>query len=307
VPIVSSRDLMSATIAQGHAIAAFNAITLEHAEGIVAGAERTGLPVIVQLSENAIRYHGSALPIARAIAAVAESSSADVALHLDHITDVELMHSAPELNFSSVMFDASKHSYDENVELTRQAVMWGRANDIWIEAELGEVGGKDGAHAPGVRTDPEEAAHFVRATRVDALAVAVGSSHAMTAKNASLDHARISRLAEALPVPLVLHGSSGVPDAEIAEAAAEGMVKINIGTSLNIAFTRAIRSYLLNDPEATDPRKFLRLGRDSLAEVVAHYLAVVAGDVARNHKPPVAEVVRTTPTTATPDIRPSGE
>jgi fructose-bisphosphate aldolase class II len=294
VPIVSNRDLISATIAQGHAIAAFNAITLEHAEGIVAGAEHVGLPVIVQLSENAIRYHGSALAIARAIAAVAESSSVDVALHLDHITDVDLMHSAPELNFSSVMFDAAKHAYAENVELTRQAVTWGRANGIWIEAELGEVGGKDGAHAPGVRTDPEEAARFVRATRVDALAVAVGSSHAMTAKNASLDHARISRLAEALPVPLVLHGSSGVPDAEIAEAVAEGMVKINIGTSLNIVFTGAIRSYLVNNPDVTDPRKFLRLGRDSVAEVVAHYLAVVADDVARNHKPPVAEAVRTT-------------
>ena len=233
--------------------------------------------MILQLSENAILYHGSAIAIARATAAVAASSSVDVALHLDHITDVELMHLAPELSFSSVMFDASKHDYADNVDLTRQAVEWGTERGIWIEAELGEVGGKDGAHAPGVRTDPHEAAEFVRATGVNALAVAVGSSHAMTSKSALLDHALISRLHEALDVPLVLHGSSGVPDSDVAQAASEGMVKINIGTALNVAFGSAIRSFLLADPESVDPRRFLTVGRDAIADTAAHYLRVVAG------------------------------
>ena len=277
MPVVSSHDLFSQAIAEKRSIAAFNVITLEHAQGIVAGAEEAKLPVILQLSENAIRYHGSATAIARATAAVAASSSVDVALHLDHITDVAIMHLAPELAFSSVMFDASRYDYADNVELTRQAVRWGARNGIWIEAELGEVGGKDGAHAPGVRTDPQEAAEFVLATRVDALAVAVGSSHAMTSKDASLDHALISVLQEALDVPLVMHGSSGVHDEEITQAASEGMVKINIGTALNVAYSGAIRSVLQVDDVSVDPRRFLRVGRDAIAEAVARYLEVVAG------------------------------
>jgi fructose-bisphosphate aldolase class II len=277
MPIVSNFDLISRAVTEKRSVAAFNVITLEHAEGIVTGAEEAGLPVILQLSENAIRYHGSASAIAHATAAVAASSSVDVALHLDHITEVEIMHLAPELAFSSVMFDASKYDYAVNVELTRQAVKWGERHGIWIEAELGEVGGKDGAHAPGVRTDPHEAAEFVRTTGVNALAVAVGSSHAMTSKNATLDHALISRLRETLSVPLVLHGSSGVPDSEITQAALRGMVKINIGTALNVAYTGAIRSSLLYDTSAVDPRKFLRDGRDAIAATVAHYLKVVAG------------------------------
>ena len=166
MPIVTIHELMGphAEIA----VAAFNVITLEHAEGIVAGAERAGLPVILQLSENAIKYHGQAHAIATATVEVARASSADVALHLDHITDVDLMRLAPELGYSSVMYDGSHHDFDTNRELTRQAVEWGRANGIWIEAELGEVGGKNGAHAPGVRTDPAQAAQFVHDTGVDA-------------------------------------------------------------------------------------------------------------------------------------------
>lgn len=277
MPIVSNFDLMSRAVADKRSVAAFNIITLEHAEGIVAGAEEAGLPAILQLSENAIRYHGSASAIAHSAAAVAASSSVDVALHLDHITEVGIMHLAPELGFSSVMFDASKYDYATNVELTREAVKWGEGHGIWIEAELGEVGGKDGAHAPGVRTNPQEAAEFVRTTGVNALAVAVGSSHAMTSKDATLDHALISRLRETLDVPLVLHGSSGVPDAEITQAAFRGMVKINIGTALNVAYTGAIRSSLLHDTSVVDPRKFLRDGRDAIAATVAHYLRVVAG------------------------------
>ena len=277
MPIVTIHELMGphAEIA----VAAFNVITLEHAEGIVAGAERAGLPVILQLSENAIKYHGQAHAIAAATVEVARASSADVALHLDHITNVDLMRLAPELGFSSVMYDGSHHDFDTNRKLTRQAVAWGRANGIWIEAELGEVGGKNGAHAPGVRTDPAQAAQFVHDTGVNALAVAVGSSHAMVEKTAYLDQELIQRLRDAVPVPLVLHGSSGVPDASIAEAARNGMVKINIGTALNIAYTGAIRAWLAENPTGVDPRKYAAKARESVADTAVHYLRVAAGVV----------------------------
>src|SRR6185312_10019142 len=131
-----------------------------------------------------------------------------------------------------------------------------RAHDagLWVEAELGEIGGKDGAHAPGVRTDPSEARAFVALTGVDGLAVAVGSSHAMTSKDAQLDLALIAELAEAVPVPLVLHGSSGVSTSMLLDAVAAGIRKVNVGTALSVAFTAAVRAFLAANPTASDPR-----------------------------------------------------
>ncbi|MGC5410649.1 class II fructose-bisphosphate aldolase, partial [Streptomyces sp. DT225] len=211
----------------------------------------------------------------------ARTSSAPLALHLDHVESVDLLHQAHDEGFGSVMFDASKLSYEDNVRATAEAVAWGHERGIWIEAELGKVGGKEGeapldAHAPGVRTDPDEAAAYVAATGVDALAVAVGSSHAMTERTAALDHELIGRLRAAVPVPLVLHGSSGVPDDEIRQAvAASGMVKINVGTALNTAFTGAVRAHLAENTTGVDPRKYIAPGREAMAATVAAFLALM--------------------------------
>lgn len=275
--LVPTADLVKQARLDGRSIAAFNVITLEHAEGIALGAERAGLPVIMQLSQNAVKYHGSPYAIAAACTAVARQSSAHLSLHLDHITELGLVELAPALGASSVMYDGAHLPYEENVGNTAWAARWGREHGIWVEAELGEIGGKDGAHAPGVRTDPAEALQFVADTGVQALAVAVGSSHAMTAKEAALDHALIAELNDTLDVPLVLHGSSGVPDDELRRAAKEGMVKINIGTALNIAYTGATRAYLAENPAAVDPRKYMAPAREAVAEAVAAALRVVAG------------------------------
>ncbi|MGH3739407.1 MAG: class II fructose-bisphosphate aldolase [Micromonosporaceae bacterium] len=270
-------ELVAAAAAKKRGVAGFNVITIEHAEAIVAGAELAGRPVILQISQNAVTFHGWRLgPVALASRAVAEAATVPVALHLDHVESVELLRQAPEYGFGSVMYDGSTLPYDENVAATRQAADFAHRHGLWLESELGEVGGKDGAHAPGVRTDPDEARDFVAATGVDALAVAVGSSHAMTSQTASLDHALIGRLAGAVPVPLVLHGSSGVPDEELVTAVGAGMVKINIGTALNVAYTAAVRSYLDAKPDAVDPRKYLAPARDAVAELVAHYVRLLA-------------------------------
>lgn len=282
MPLVSTGDLISTAATESRALAAFNVITLEHAEAIAAGAERAGnSSAVLQISENAVKFHsGNVLALAAAAAAVARASTAPLSLHLDHVVSVDLLHAAHEAGFSSAMFDASKLSYDDNVKATAEAVHWGHERGIWIEAELGKVGGKDGeapldAHTPGVRTDPQEAAAYVAATGVDALAVAVGSSHAMTERTATLDHALIAELRDAVPVPLVLHGSSGVPDDEIRRAVAAGMVKINVGTALNTAFTGAVRTYLAANPTTVDPRKYLVQGREAMAATVTHFLRTV--------------------------------
>src|SRR5689334_16645396 len=266
-------ELVAAAQRTGGGVGAFNVITLEHAEAIVAGAESAGRPVILQISQNAVRFHHGRLgPIAAAARAVASASTVPVGLHLDHVDDPSLIAEAAEHGFGSVMVDASKLDYAANVAVTAQAARLLHGQGLWVESELGEVGGKDGAHAPGARTDPAEAARYVAETGVDALAVAVGSSHAMTTKTAALDLDLVARLRTAVPVPLVLHGSSGVPDEEIAKAVQTGLVKINIGTALNTAFTGAVRERLAADATLVDPRKYLVPARDAMAAVVAHML-----------------------------------
>lgn len=270
MPLVTCSELTRAPVA------AFNVISLEHAEGIVMGAEDAGLPVILQLSENAIRFHGRPDAIAAGMRVVGAAAGVPVVLHLDHITDVDLALRTLELGFASVMYDGSRLEFVGNVETTRRVATWAVGNGLWVEAELGEVGGKDGAHAPGVRTDPQEAARFVADTGVNSLAVAVGSSHAMTSRTAQLDLGLIARIHTAVPVPLVLHGSSGVPDASIEAATRAGMWKINIGTALNIAYTGELRRWLAAG-SGVDPRNALRGARDAVAATVAHLLRVVSG------------------------------
>jgi fructose-bisphosphate aldolase class II len=275
--LAGTGDIVAQARAAGRGVAAFNVIMLEHAEAIVAGAEQAGLPAILQISQNAVKFHnGQLAPIAAAAAAVARAAAVPIALHLDHVEDGELLRQAADAGCSSAMYDGAKLEYADNVAATRSAAEWAHRNGLWLEAELGEVGGKDGAHAPGVRTDPDEARAFVADTGVDALAVAVGSSHAMTSRTAVLDHDLIGRLRDALPVPLVLHGSSGVPDEELQKAVSAGMVKINIGTALNIAFTGAVREFLDGDSRTVDPRKYLAPGRDAMAAVVRHAVELLA-------------------------------
>lgn len=284
MPLVETRQIIEATRGRGTGVAAFNVITLEHAEAIVDGAQRIGAPVILQVSENAVHYHGGRLePIAAGARRIAEAAEVSVSLHLDHVEGEALLHRAADAGFSSVMFDASKLDFDDNVARTRAAAEWAHARGLYLEAELGEVGGKDGAHAPGARTDPAEAADYVADTGVDALAVAVGSSHAMTARTAQLDHDLIAQLRTVVPVPLVLHGSSGVGDDELRRAVTAGIVKVNIGTILNVAFTGAVRD-ALQDPALVDPRKYLGPARSATSAVVERLLLVVT-------RPPLATPV----------------
>ncbi|MGW2369543.1 ketose-bisphosphate aldolase [Streptomyces sp. NPDC001667] len=274
MPLTRTADLVSAH----EAVIAFNVITVEHAEAIATAAEAAGSPAVLQVSENAVKYHGGHLaPIAAATAAVAASSTARLALHLDHVEDDALLREAHAHPFSSVMYDASRLPYGENVKATAEAVRWAHERDLWIEAELGRVGGKAGdAHTPGVRTDPAEAAAYVAETGVDALAVAVGSTHAMATRTATLDHALIAALAAAVPVPLVLHGSSGVPDGELRRAVTAGMRKINVGTALNTAFTETVRTFLKAHPSTVDPRKYLTPAREAMTETARHFLEAVS-------------------------------
>ena len=286
MPLTTTGELVTSAAATHSALASFNVITLEHVEAVIAGAESMRAPVVLQVSENAVTFHGGhLLPLARAAVAAAEHAAVPVALHLDHVRSDTLLHQAADAGFSSVMYDAARLPYAENLAATRAAVDRAHAQGLWIEAELGQIGGKNGrppldAHAPGARTDPDEARVFVADSGVDALAVAIGSSHAMTTRTAALDHALLKRLSAALDVPLVLHGSSGVPDDELTAAVAGGITKVNIGTALNIALTGAIRDFLAERPEAVDPRSYLTLGREAMTRAVARTLQTLGAATA---------------------------
>ncbi|MFB8760177.1 class II fructose-bisphosphate aldolase [Streptomyces nigra] len=281
MPLVTTGELVTRAAADRSAVAAFNVITLEHVEAVVAGAESAGSPVVLQVSENAVKFrYGRLMPLARAAVAAAERAAVPVALHLDHVQSDDLLRQAPAAGFSSVMYDAARLPYLDNLAATKAAADWAHAQGLWIEAELGRVGGKNGqppldAHAPGARTDPAEASAFVADSGVDALAVAVGSSHAMTTRTAALDHALLKRLSATLDVPLVLHGSSGVPDGELTEAVVGGIAKVNVGTALNIAMTTAIRDFLAAHPDAVDSRTYLSVGREAMVSTVAGIISVL--------------------------------
>ncbi len=279
--LVATGELIARAAAAHSAVAAFNIITLEHVEAVIAGAEKASSPVVLQVSENAVKFrYGRLLPLARAAASAAERAAVPVALHLDHVQSDDLLRQAPGAGFSSVMYDAAGLPYAENLAATRAAADWAHAQGLWIEAELGQLGGKGGrapldAHAPGARTDPGEARAFVAESGVDALAVAVGSSHAMTSRTAALDHDLLKRLSAALTVPLVLHGSSGVPDDELVAAVAGGITKVNVGTALNLAMTGAIREFLAAHPKAVDSREYLSVGREAMARTVTRIIDVL--------------------------------
>ncbi len=275
MPRTSAADIVVAALRAGHGIAAFNIIGLEHAEAIVRGAARVGAPVILQISHNCADFHGGLEPIALGAMAIARTAPGPVAVHLDHARSEALVDEAVELGIDSVMFDASNMADEDNAAATRRVTDACHARGVWVEAELGEVGGKDGVHSATARTDPGAAARYVDATGVDALAVAVGSSHARPERDAMLDLDLVRRLAAAVPRPLVLHGSSGVPDDLLAAAVAAGLTKINIATQLNRVFTSAIRRTLADNESMTDPRRYLEQGRDAVADEVERLIGIV--------------------------------
>ncbi len=275
MPVARMAEITGPAFVAGRGVGAFNIIGIEHAEAVIAGAEAAGAPVVLAISQNCVAYHGALQPIARAALALAEAAAVPVAVHLDHVTGEDLVRAAVAVGVGSVMYDASAVPYEQNVAATAAVTRWCHERGVWVEAEIGEIGGKDGVHDAGARTPPGDAARYAAATGVDALAVAVGSSHAMLTRDAVLDLDLIAAIHQAVAVPLVLHGSSGVPDAGLAAAVAAGMTKINVATQLNMAYTGAVRACLAADPALVDPRRYGAAARDAVAAEVTRLLGVL--------------------------------
>ncbi len=275
MPLVTSKEILQAALEGHFAVGAFNANNMEQVQAIVDAAVEERAPVILQVSQGAIRYAGLEFAAAMVKTAAAEAD-VPVVLHLDHGTDFDQNIRCLRAGFTSLMYDGSKAPYEENVTVTSRVAHIAHVCGIPVEAELGKVlQSADGVTEEDVRaamTNPAQARDFVERTGCDALAIACGSVHAMRSAEAELDIERIQAIHAAIPeTPLVLHGSSGVKEESEVEAIKHGISKINVATMLNQAFTRALRETLAALPvEESDPRKFLLGSRDAVKEVVRH-------------------------------------
>lgn len=275
MPLVTSKALLERAYRDHFAIGAFNANNMEQVQAVIEAAEEERAPVILQVSQGAIRYCGLSFAAGLVKIAAAEAT-VPVVLHLDHGTDFEQNVRCLQAGFTSLMFDGSKLPFDQNVTITKRIVEIAHPCSIPVEAELGKVlQAKDGVTQTDVEhamTDHQQARRFVDLTGCDSLAVAVGSVHAMRAKEAALDIARIEAIRQAMPLPMVLHGSSGVTEDSIVAAIEHGVAKINVATYLNEAFVEGIKAGLAKYPDEVDPRKSLQMGRDAVKERVREKL-----------------------------------
>lgn len=280
MPLVTLAEVLEEADAGGYAVGAFNCNNMEIIQGIIRAAEAEATPVIIQASQGAIKYAGLEY-ITALVQVAAAQTTVPVALHLDHGTDFKQILRCLRAGFTSVMIDGSQYPLQENIALTRRVAEIAHAMGASVEGELGRIGGTEDQISVSEReatmTDPEEARHFAMETGVDALAVAIGTAHGRYQGTPELDFERLEAIARAVPVPLVLHGSSGVPDGDIRRAVKLGVRKINIDTDIRIAFVAAVRRMLAAAPEEIDPRKVLGPAREAITGVIRHKIQVFRG------------------------------
>lgn len=285
--LTTSLPWIKRAYAEGFAIGAFNANTMEQMQAIALAARAERAPVIIQISGNAARYIGSGSRtlglrlVAEMGRVVAESVDVPVTLHLDHGEEMEI-YQALAVGFTSVMYDGSDLPLAENIAHTRALCAAAHEIGACFEAELGEVPRAGLPDAPeGRLTDPDQVAEFVASTGVDALAVSIGSVHALQRKEVMLDFTLLDAIHARVAVPLVLHGASGVMDESILAGIQRGLCKVNVATQLNGVFTGAVRGHLLQHPEDIDPRKYLGPARQAMLDQVCERMRLfgVSGKV----------------------------
>lgn len=285
MPLVTSKEILIEAQKNQYAIGAFNANNMEIVQAIIETAEEEKSPVIVQASQGAISYAGLDMIVAM-VKVLAEKTFVPVVLHLDHGTDYYQNIRCLRSGFTSLMFDGSKLSFEENVSLTKRVVEMAHACQIPVEAEIGQIGKMDSSDEPGVAldkikefmADPEEAERFVKLTNIDSLAAAVGTIHGCQEPIAKLDISRIEKIRDLTGIPLVLHGASGANDEEIKKGIAAGICKVNIDTRIRMAFTRSVQDYLTDNPEEIDPRKPLGIAKEAAKEVIRERIRVLGSN-----------------------------
>ncbi len=260
-----------------YAVGAFNINNMEVVQAIIQAAEETQSPVILQASQGGLKYAGVEY-IAALGKLAGRNASVPVALHLDHGTDFDQVIACIRHGFTSVMIDGSRFPLEENIAFTKKVVEIAHSVGVSVEAELGKIGGTEDHitvdEKDATFTDPDEAKLFVEETGVDFLAIAVGTAHGVYKGEPKLDYDRIEAIRSKVDVPLVLHGSSGVPYDSLRKAISLGISKINIDTDIRASFARTVKEYLLENPDQIDPRKILGPATKAMKETIMEKMEV---------------------------------
>lgn len=306
MPLVTTTEMFQKAYAGGYAIGAFNVNNMEIIQGITEAAREVNSPLILQVSAGARKY-AKPVYLRKLVEAAIEDTGLPMALHLDHGEDFEICKACIDGGFTSVMIDGSKHSFQDNIALTRQVVEYAHAHGVVVEGELGRLAGIEDdvnvSAADSSYTDPDQVEEFVQATGVDSLAIAIGTSHgAYKFKPGTKPQLRFDILEEVsrrLPgFPIVLHGASsvipkyveiinanggqlkdaiGVPEDQLRQAAKMAVCKINIDSDLRLAMTAGVRQQLIADPAGFDPRGYLKVGRQYVKDLVKDKILHVLG------------------------------
>ncbi|TCK92418.1 fructose-bisphosphate aldolase [Natranaerovirga hydrolytica] len=269
--LVSGKEILDAAHQSGYAVGAFNTINLETSQAIIEAAEEEQAPVIIQTSQNAIKYAGIE-EIYSIVKGLADKASVPICLHLDHGTDLDVVMQCLRTGWTSVMYDGSKYELQENIDITKRVVETAHPMGVAVEAELGKIGGVEDhivvSDKDATMTDPNEAIEFVKATNVDYLAIAIGTAHGMYKGKPELDFDRLNTIKKSLNMPIVLHGASGISEEDIKKAVSLGVNKINIDTELRLAFQKTMHKLIQDNPDVYDPRKMLKPTTLAIKEVV---------------------------------------
>ena len=270
--LVSMTEMLNKAREGKYAVGQFNINNLEWTQAILTAAQKSNAPVILGVSEGAARYMGGFKLITAMVGALIESMeiTVPVAIHLDHGSSIEKCKEAIDAGFTSVMIDGSHGPFEGNVEMTKTVVEYAHARGVSVEAELGVVGGQeDDVIADGViYADAQECKELVERTGLDCLAPALGSVHGEYAGEPNLGFAEMQEINELTGVPLVLHGGTGIPTADIQNAISRGTAKINVNTENQIAWTKMVREVLASDAKVYDPRKVIGPGKEAIVETV---------------------------------------
>ena len=275
------KDMLEKADNGKYAVPHFNINNLEWTRFILEECENLKTPVIIGVSEGAGRYMGGFKTVADMVKNLISylNITVPVALHLDHGSSYESCVDAIDSSFTSVMIDASKHSIEENIKITKQVVDYAHSKNVTVEAEVGAVGGEeDGVANELAYAKVEDAVKLVQETGIDFLAPALGSVHGIYKGEPKLDFERMVKIHELVKLPLVLHGGSGIPDELIKKAISCGICKININTELQIAWSAGVRKFLNEDNKVYDPRKIIKSGENSMKEMIKEKVTLFGSD-----------------------------
>ena len=270
--LVTSKEMFAKAYDGGYAIGAFNVNNMEIVQGITEACQEEHAPVILQVSKGARAYANHTYLVKLVEAAVATCPDIPIVLHLDHGPDFETCKSCIDGGFTSVMIDASSKPFAENIEITRKVVEYAHDHGVVVEAELGTLAGieddvkvkaEDSSY-----TRPEDVQEFVERTGCTSLAIGVGTSHGVYTSDPHIEQSVVKAIRDAVDVPLVLHGTSGVPDEQVAEAVKNGICKVNYATELRQAYTKGFMAYMAENPACFDPKKPAKEGMREITELV---------------------------------------